>query len=122
MLALQRSILRAPPPSLSRAFASNVPATTPTSSPTITSSDEALPPSLPIAFRDPNVATIIGNDIQQLRVTLHPNQILRTESASMLYMTDGVTMESVSKLTKLLPPPPPPPPPCRLLPSPVSNP
>jgi hypothetical protein len=54
--------------------------------------DASLPPSRAIDMRA--AFEVVGGDIQNLRCTLEPGQILRTESASMLYMTDGVTMET----------------------------
>jgi uncharacterized protein (AIM24 family) len=54
----------------------------------------ASPPSetSPIDFT--SFSTITGDESQILQVRLFPNQILRAESGSMLYMTDGVHMET----------------------------
>ncbi|GMH76933.1 hypothetical protein TL16_g07239 [Triparma laevis f. inornata] len=63
--------------------------------PTITSPvDPSLPPTLAIDFEVQ--CEIVGNDIQCLLATLRPNQILRTESASLLYSTNNVEMETSS--------------------------
>ncbi|GMH96679.1 hypothetical protein TrST_g5280 [Triparma strigata] len=61
--------------------------------PTITSPvDPSLPPTLAIDYDVQ--CEIVGNDIQCLLATLRPNQILRTESASLLYSTNNVEMET----------------------------
>ena len=68
--------------------------------PVITSVDPNLPSTHAIDFVGDYLSKpqceIIGNDIQSLRVTLFPGQVLRTESASLLYSTDGVAMETSS--------------------------
>ena len=71
---------------------SSPPAPVPADAMITSPTDSSLPPSRAIDFR--NSFEVVGNDIQNLRCTLQPNQILRTESASMLYMTDGVAMET----------------------------
>ncbi len=47
---------------------------------------------LPIDFR--TASQISGEESQILEVHLRPNQMLRAESGAMLYMTEGVTMET----------------------------
>jgi hypothetical protein len=56
--------------------------------------DDEIGETRAISFRDS--CEVQGSDIQTLLCTLQPNQILRTESASLLYSTDGVHMETTS--------------------------
>ena len=66
--------------------------------PLIQSVDPNLPATHAIDFAGDYLSQpqceIIGNDIQSLRVTLYSGQVLRTESASLLYSTDGVSMST----------------------------
>ncbi|KAL7457770.1 hypothetical protein ACHAWC_010733 [Mediolabrus comicus] len=64
----------------------NIPAPKPSSSPS------KIITVQPIDFT--TSSTISGDESQILQVRIQPNQILRAESGSMLFMTDGVRMET----------------------------
>jgi hypothetical protein len=64
----------------------------PTDPSSTTSSDGLI--ATPINF---DIASnISGNESQILTINLHPNQILRAESGAMMYMTEGVTMNTTT--------------------------
>jgi Mitochondrial biogenesis AIM24 len=74
--------------------------TSSTSSPTVTSANALGKTSsdgvvgIPIDF---DVASKIeGNESQIVTITLEPGQVLRAESGAMMYMTDGVQMETTT--------------------------
>jgi uncharacterized protein (TIGR00266 family) len=60
--------------------------------PTKTSSDGVV--GLPIDFDA--AATVEGTESQMVTIQLRPGQVLRAESGSLLYMTDGVHMETTT--------------------------
>ena len=65
---------------------------TSSSLPAKTSSDGVV--GVPINF---NVASKIeGNESQIVTITLEPGQVLRAESGAMMFMTDGITMETTT--------------------------
>ena len=63
-----------------------------TPAPKPSSSPSEIITAQPIDFT--TSSTISGDESQILQVHLQPNQILRAESGSMLFMTDGVRMET----------------------------
>lgn len=61
---------------------------------TTTTSSDGLIAATPINF---DIASnISGNESQILTINLYPNQILRAESGAMMYMTEGITMNTTT--------------------------
>ncbi|GFH55684.1 hypothetical protein CTEN210_12160 [Chaetoceros tenuissimus] len=58
----------------------------------LTNTQESKPPAVPINFN--TSSKIQGEESQILEVKLKPNQTLRAESGAMLFMTDGVEMQT----------------------------